>query len=251
MKKRYIIPVIVLLLLLGAYHFWGPKCIASYYMYKFDKICPDSRSFLDNVPEPVVLKLHPTHAINSEYTSFTQGVYRVSLLGAFRIEKSGSVTKLNGNDVKVMTLGGTDDSEASDIADSIGAPNAFSAFSSIYKTTFSAIRELATYDSIKHEIVKLTIKNTLLFGKSDEYFAEFDRTDFKGFISGDIGRGSCFIEIFSDQGDHVMNILCTSENESTKVEAIYDLLRSLQIKKGNNPNQGMDLTRNDAQSIVP
>ena len=208
MKYVYITILLGILSFLGINHFWGPECARWFLYHRINKM----ELSLDLVPEPIDIS-ESLDSNTNYYSSITQGIFKVSISGHFKkvIKNNGRINQLS-NDNFTFNILRDNSTKESHFGSVLGCSNDFSSFSAIYQATTLKLKEDTTYDSLRRDMLLLNLKIPLLQKATEEYFAKFDTGTFKGFISGDISKSGCLIEIFSPEGVFELIIHCKANN---------------------------------------
>jgi hypothetical protein len=111
-----------------------------------------------------------------------------------------------------------------------GRTNVFDFISSAYQATVTGISEQRNMTQLRRHLALLLYKATTAPVGFEHSWLQFDRGDFRGFISGDLTKdGKVAIEIYIKQKDEFLTMLIRRKTKAGTMSDVYHILSELTV----------------------
>lgn len=234
MKKSYAIALILVGLLTAALLLWPTATLELAKLKAIKKFSSGDSRVLNCVPSSPVLSI--SNLVNtSPYSIVLPPRCEVGLPGSeFQQDVSHKVVFTNNN-LLVACFGALDKTNFALLEQETGRTNVWDFISSAYGTTVTGISAQQYMRQLQQYLDLLLFKATTAPVGFERSWLQFDRGDFRGFISGDLAKdGKVAIEIYIKQKDEFLDMLIKRKAKTGEMSDVYHILSVLTL--GPTPN---------------
>ena len=160
-----------------------------------------------------VKKLNSEQNNQSQYTSITQENFRITFSDVYEIESTNRYTRLVRDSLYIQIPRDQKEYHLSELSPALGQSNDFDTLRLVYNTKLKDIKNPKSFYQLRKHASLLLLKTILITPWAELYFTEFDLGRFKGFLAVDLSGGKSFIEIFTDQGHHQVDMYCMNHKD--------------------------------------
>ena len=190
----------------------------------------DSR-VLNSVPSSSVLSI-PNLITTSPYSLVRPPGCEVGLPSSeFQRVAADKVVFTNNLGLLVACFGTLDKTNFTLLVHETGRTNVWDFISSAYGATVTGISEQQNMRQLQQHLALVLFKATTVPVGFEHSWLQFDRGDFRGFISGDLAKdGKVAIEIYLKQKDEFLGMLIRRKAKTGEMTDVYHILSVLAVK---------------------
>lgn len=230
MKKSYAIALILAGLLTAAFLLWPTATLEMAKLKAIKKFSSEDRRVLNCIPSSSVLRIPPA-ATAPSYSIVQPPGCEVGLPSSeFQQDVNHKVVFTNNN-LLVACFGALDKTNFTLLVHETGRTNVWDFISSAYGATVTGISEQQNMIQLQQYLALLLFKATTAPVGFERSWLQFDRGDFRGFISGDLAKdGKVAIEIYIEQKDEFLGMLIRRKANPGEMSDVYHILSVLTVK---------------------
>jgi len=231
MKKSQTIALILAGLAAAAFLLWPVVTFDLAKLRAIRKFSSDGGRVLNCIPSSSVLKIPPA-ATAPSYSIVQPPGCEVGLPSSeFQREGANKVVFTNSMGLLVACFGTLDKTNFTRLVHETGCTNVWDFMSSAYGATVTGISEQQNMRRLQQYLALLLFKATAAPVGFEHSWLQFDRGDFRGFISGDLAKdGKVAIEIYIEQKDEFLDILIRQKAKTGEMSDVYHILSILTVK---------------------